>query len=369
MAASWGRGAVCCGGSPPVLPAGFFSLCPAGGRLKTAAMTHDSGLLPTFDDVLAAAERQKGYVRETPVLSHAAIDAAAGAKVFVKAECLQVTGSFKMRGATNRLAQLSPEHRKAGVVAFSSGNHAQGVARAARLMGMPAVIVMPADAPQVKVDGVRADGGDVVLYDRNAESREEISARIAAERGAVVVPSYDDRDIIAGQGTAGLEFARQMEAAGTPLDHLICCTGGGGLITGIALAFERLSPQTRIWTAEPAGHDDWARSLETGTIQTNAPGTRSICDAILTPAPGHLTFAIGKRLLAGGLRVTDAEVKEAVRAAAAHLKIVAEPGGAAALAAALSQLPDAAKGKRVGVLVTGGNVDPAEYVRILSGEA
>lgn len=165
---------------------------------------------------------------ETPVLSHGAIDAAAGARVFVKAECLQVTGSFKMRGATNRLAQLSPDERKAGVVAFSSGNHAQGVARAARLMSMPAVIVMPSDAPKVKVEGVRADGGEVVLYDRNTESREEISARIAAERGALVVPSYDDKHIIAGQGTAGLEFARQMEAMGEALDHLICCTGGAG---------------------------------------------------------------------------------------------------------------------------------------------
>lgn len=322
--------------------------------------------LPTFEDVVAAAQRQQGYVRETPVLSHGAIDAAAGARVFVKAECLQVTGSFKMRGATNRLAQLSPDERKAGVVAFSSGNHAQGVARAARLMGMPAVIVMPSDAPKVKVEGVRADGGEVVLYDRNTESREEISARIAAERGAIVVPSYDDRHIIAGQGTAGLEFVRQMEAMGETLDHLICCTGGGGLITGIALAFERLSPQTKIWTAEPEAHDDWARSLERGEIVANAPGTRSICDAILTPEPGRLTFAIGKRLLAGGLRVSDEEVRGAMRAAFRHLKIVAEPGGAAALAAALSRMPGEMKGTRVGVLVTGGNVDAAEFAPVIS---
>lgn len=322
--------------------------------------------LPTFDDVVAAAQRQLGYVRETPVLSHGAIDAAAGARVFVKAECLQVTGSFKMRGATNRLAQLSPDERKAGVVAFSSGNHAQGVARAARLMSMPAVIVMPSDAPKVKVEGVRADGGEVVLYDRNTESREEISARIAAERGALVVPSYDDKHIIAGQGTAGLEFARQMEAMGEALDHLICCTGGGGLITGTALAFERLSPQTKIWTAEPLAHDDWARSLERGEIVANAPGTRSICDAILTPEPGRLTFAIGKRLLAGGLRVSDDEVRGAMRAAFRHLKIVAEPGGAAALAAALSRMPGEMKGTRVGVLVTGGNVDAAEFAPVIA---
>ncbi|MFN3911168.1 threonine/serine dehydratase, partial [Hyphomonas sp.] len=282
------------------------------------------------------------------------------------AECLQVTGSFKMRGATNRLAQMSPAQRTAGVVAFSSGNHAQGVARAARLFGMPAVIVMPSDAPQVKIDGVKADGGDVVLYDRNRESREEISNRLAAERGAIVVPSYDDPDIIAGQGTAGLEFARQMEAEGETLDALICCTGGGGLITGVALAFERLSPATRIWTAEPEAHDDWARSLEAGRILANAPGTRSICDAILTPEPGKLTFAIGQRLLAGGLRISDADARHAMRLAARHLKIVAEPGGAAALAAAVRRLPEALKGKRIGVLVTGGNVDLADYWKVLS---
>ncbi|MFN4204715.1 MAG: threonine/serine dehydratase, partial [Tabrizicola sp.] len=168
------------------------------------------------DEVAAAAERQRGVVRETPVLSHEALDEAAGAEVLIKAECLQVTGSFKIRGAMNRLAQVPPEGKKAGVVAFSSGNHAQGVARAAKLLGMPALIVMPADAPQVKVDGVIADGGEVYLYDRNTEDREEICARLAAERGAVIVPSYDDFDIIAGQGTAGLEFARQAEAMGKP---------------------------------------------------------------------------------------------------------------------------------------------------------
>jgi threonine dehydratase len=325
-------------------------------------------ILPTFDDVLAAEERQRGLVRQTPVLTHAAIDAEAGARIFVKAECLQVTGSFKMRGAVNRLAQIAPEQKAAGVVAFSSGNHAQGVARAARLFGMPAVIVMPADAPQVKIDGVLADGGEIVLYDRNRESREEISSRIAAQRGAVVVPSYDDFSIIAGQGTAGLEFARQMEAMGAPLDALICCTGGGGLITGIALSFEALSPATQIWTAEPEGHDDWARSLESGVIVTNAPGTRSICDAILTPAPGLLTFAIGQRLLAGGLRISDDDAREAMRLAFRHLKIVSEPGGAAALAAAVRRLPQSLKGKRIGVMVTGGNVDTAEYARILAAE-
>lgn len=322
--------------------------------------------LPAFEDVLAAAERQRGVVRETPVLSHEALDEAAGAELLIKAECLQVTGSFKIRGAMNRLAQVPPEGKKAGVVAFSSGNHAQGVARAAKLLGMPAIIVMPADAPQVKVDGVIADGGEVYLYDRNTEDREEICARLAAERGAVIVPSYDDFDIIAGQGTAGLEFARQAEAMGKPLDHLISPAGGGGLINGVALAFGQLSPATKIWAAEPEAHDDWARSLEAGEILANAPGTRSICDAILTPKPGYMTFALGRKQLAGGLRVSDAEVREAMRMAFRYLRVVAEPGGSAALAAALRGVPEAMKGKRIGIILSGGNVDVAQYAAILS---
>lgn len=329
----------------------------------------DALKLPTYEDVLAAAERQRGVVRETPVLSHPALDELAGAELLIKAECLQVTGSFKIRGAMNRLAQVPPEGKKAGVVAFSSGNHAQGVARAARLLGMPALIVMPADAPQVKVDGVIADGGEVYLYDRNGESREEISARLAAERGAVVVPSYDDFDIIAGQGTAGLEFARQAEAMGKPLDHLISPAGGGGLINGVALAFGKLSPATQIWTAEPEAHDDWARSLEARKILANAPGTRSICDAILTPQPGDLTFALGRRQLAGGLRVSDEDVREAMRMAFRYLRIVGEPGGCAALAAALRGAPAGMKGKRIGIIVSGGNVDAAQYAGIIGGAA
>ncbi len=327
-------------------------------------MTADA--LPDFEDVFAAAERVRGVARETPILTHDELDEMAGASLFIKAECLQVTGSFKIRGAMNRLSQIPTDQRAAGVVAFSSGNHAQGVARAARLLGMPALIVMPSDAPRIKVAGVEADGGEVRLYDRETESREEIATQIAAERGAVVVPSFDDKDIIAGQGTAGLEFARQMEQAGTPLDHLICCAGGGGLITGVALAMEHLSPGTRIWTAEPVGHDDWARSLEAGEIRANAPGTRSICDAILTPAPGKITFALGKRLLSGGLVVSDEDVRDAMRGAFRYLKIVAEPGGAAALAAAIKGLTDEMRGKRIGVLVTGGNVDAEQFSAVLT---
>jgi threonine dehydratase len=322
--------------------------------------------LPTFADVTAADDRIRAHIRTTPVFAHDALDLSAGASVLVKAECLQITGSFKIRGATNRLLQMSPDQRAAGVVAFSSGNHAQGVAFAARRIGMPALIVMPSDAPQVKVEGVLADGGLVHLYDRNTESREEISATLAAKRGAVLVPSYDDFDIIAGQGTLGLAFAAQVIAMGGALDHLICCTGGGGLISGIALALEGVSPQTQIWTAEPAGHDDWARSLASGDICANAPGSRSFCDAILTPQPGELTFAIGRTRLAGGFVVSDDEVRAAMRFAFRHLKIVAEPGGAVALAAALRGLPDTLRGQRVGVVVTGGNVDAAQFARIIA---
>ena len=322
--------------------------------------------LPTFDDVLAAHERVQHVVRETPVLTHKALDDMSGAELFIKAECLQVTGSFKIRGAMNRLAQIPQARRAAGVVAFSSGNHAQGVARAARLLDMPALIVMPSDAPRIKVDGVEADGAEIHFYDRDTESREEIAAQIAKARGAIVVPSFDDADIIAGQGTAGLEFASQMAERDAPLDHLICCAGGGGLITGIALAFEQMSPSTRIWTAEPESHDDWARSLDAGKIVSNAPGTRSFCDAILTPAPGDLTFALGSRLLSGGLRASDADVRSAMQSAFRCLKIVAEPGGAAALAAALHHLPEDMKGKRVGVMVSGGNVDPQMFAEILT---
>lgn len=293
------------------------------------------------------------------------LDQIAGARLFIKAECLQETGSFKLRGATNRLLLIPKNRMQNGVVAFSSGNHAQGIARAARILNMPALIVMPNDAPEVKIDGVRSDGADVHLYDRNSESREEIAAQIAKQRGAVIVPSFDDPMIIAGQGTCGLEFAKQVSAERETLDHLICCTGGGGLISGIALALSKASPNTRIWTAEPDGHDDWKRSLEAGEIRSNAPGTRSECDAILTPQPGQYTWAISSKLLAGGYVVTDQHAFEAMRLAFRHLKIVLEPGGAVALASALFRLPEEARGKTVGVVLTGGNVDPRFYAQVL----
>ncbi len=322
--------------------------------------------LPTPDDVAAAARRIAGHAVETPVLRHPALDAAAGATVLVKAECLQVTGSFKIRGATNRLVQIAAGAAPGGVVAFSSGNHAQGVARAARRLGLAAEIVMPADVPAVKREGVRADGAVIRPYDRETDSREAIAEALAAARGAILVPSYDDPDIVAGQGTVGLEFARQAEALGGPLDALICCAGGGGLISGIALALEAVSPRTRIWTAEPDGHDDWARSLAAGLPLSNAPGTRSICDAILTPAPGRIPWAVAKDRLAGGLSVSDADVRAAMRFAFRHLKLVVEPGGAVALAAALRGVGPDLTGRRVGLVLSGGNVDPATYAAILA---
>lgn len=322
--------------------------------------------LPTRSDVTAAAKRIKGHVDTTPVLRSAALDDIAGAKLLIKAECLQQTGSFKLRGATNRLLQISKQQRSLGVVAFSSGNHAQGVARAAKRLGMSALIVMPTDAPAVKTDAVKADGADVFLYDRNTESREEIAVGLAKKRGSFLVPSYDDAQIIAGQGTVGLEFAAQARERGAQLDHLICCAGGGGLVGGIGLALSGVSPDTAVWTAEPEGHDDWKRSLETGRIQANDPGTRSVCDAILTPHPSEMTWAVGSQYLTGGCVVSDAHAFEAMRLAFRQLRVVVEPGGAVALAAALFRLPEAAKGKTVGVVLTGGNVDPRLFAKVLN---
>ena len=325
--------------------------------------------LPTARDVVSAKKRIREHVETTPVLTSSVIDNIAGAKLLIKAECLQQTGSFKLRGASNRLLRIPEKKRAKGVVAFSSGNHAQGVARAARRLGMPALIVMPADAPTVKTEGVEADGAEVRLYDRNTENREEIAEQIAQERGAVLVPSFDDSMIIAGQGTVGLEFAEQVKARGEHLDHLICCTGGGGLISGISLALSKVSPETKIWTAEPEGHEDWKRSLESGQIVSNEPGTRSKCDAILTPQPGNLTWAIGSQLLTGGCAISDQHVFEAMRIAFRQLRLVTEPGGAAALAAALFRLPEEAKGKTVGVVLTGGNVDPRFFAEVLDRSA
>jgi threonine dehydratase len=316
--------------------------------------------LPAAADVRAAAQRLQGAVRRTPLLGGTSLDAACGARVLLKLEPLQHTGSFKARGAYNRLVQLSPSERAAGVVAFSSGNHAQGVAWSARRLGIHAAIVMPADAPQAKLDNTRALGAEVVTYDRERESREEIAARMAAERGATLVPSFDDPHIIAGQGTVGLEIMEQAAEAGLVPDDVIVCCSGGGLVSGCALAVKDLSPSSRVYTAEPEAFDDARRSLASGRRERNAPGGRSICDALLAPSPGELTFELMRRLVEGGLTVSDDEVRRAMAWAWRELKVVVEPGGAVALAALMAGRLES-RGRTVAVVVSGGNVDAGLY--------
>ncbi len=324
-----------------------------------------AGPAPTFADVEDAARRIAGLAVETPLLRSDALDAAAGARVWVKAECLQRTGSFKFRGAANRITRLAPEELRGGVVAYSSGNHAQAVAAVARIVGCPAAIVMPADTPALKVEATRAQGAEVVAYDRYTESREEIAAVLAARRGAVLVPPFEDRFIIAGQGTAAREAALTLAARGEAADLAYVCCSGGGLTAGTVIALEALSPATRVWSAEPAGFDDTARSLAAGDRMANPPEARSICDALQTPTPGELTWSVNGPRLAGGAVVTDAEALAAMAFAFRHLKIVLEPGGAVALAAALQRRPEA-QGRTVLVTASGGNVDPHVFARALA---
>jgi threonine dehydratase len=320
---------------------------------------------PDFAAIEDAARLIAGHATLTPLLESPLLNARLGGRLLVKAEPLQRTGSFKFRGAFNRIGRLSAAERRTGVVAFSSGNHAQGVAAAAQLVGAPAVIVMPADAPGIKVANTRAYGAEVVSYDRFGEDREAIGRRIRDERGAVLVPPYDDPHIIAGQGTVGLEIAAQARAAGIAIDAVAACASGGGLVAGIALALEATSPGTAVHVCEPAGFDDHARSLEADARIANAPGAHSICDALLAATPGEITFSINRRLLRGGIAVTDDEVLRAMGVAFRDLKLVVEPGGAVALAAALSgKLPVA--GRTVVVVCSGGNVDPATFGRALA---
>ncbi len=320
---------------------------------------------PSIDDIRAASRRLDGRAVLTPLLESPLLNARLGGRLLVKAETLQRTGSFKFRGAYNTLAQLDAAQRRGGVVAYSSGNHAQGVAAAAQLLGMPAVIVMPADAPAIKVANTSGYGAEVVLYDRYRESREEIGRRIAAERDAVLVAPFDDPRVIAGQGTAGLEIAAQARALGARLDAVIIPCSGGGLAAGSALALAAECPGVAVYAAEPEGFDDTRRSLAAGERVANDPGARSICDALLVAMPGELTFPINRRLLAGGFAVSDDEVFAAMATAFGELKLVVEPGGAAALAAALSGKIDV-KRRNVAVIASGGNVDPATFARALA---
>jgi threonine dehydratase len=318
-------------------------------------------------DVISAAELIRGVAIRTPLLEFQPLNEAAGGRVLVKFEGAQHTGSFKFRGAYNRLARIPKEARASGVVAWSSGNHAQGVAAAAKLLGIPATIVMPADAPWIKLENTRALGAEVVLYNRLTESREKIARELANTRGAVLVPSFDDPFIIAGQGTTGLEIIDQAGQAQAKVTQILVCCGGGGLIAGIATAIKAVASDINLYAVEPAGFDDTTRSLLAGKRETVAANATSICDALLTPSPGELTFPINQRLLSGGLVVTDDQVRTAMRFAFSKMKLVAEPGGAVALAALLAGIaPPAPKGGDIVVVVSGANVDPTLYAEIIA---
>ena len=321
--------------------------------------------LPTIADVRDAATRLKGKAVRTPLLEAPLLNERVGGRILLKAECLQRTGSFKFRGAYNRIAQIPVRDRARGVVAFSSGNHAQGVACAARMLGLPATIVMPSDAPRMKIENTKTYGAKVVLYERFTEDRDAISKRIAEETGATIIRPFDDPGIIAGQGTIGLELAEQLAEADASPDAVTVCCGGGGLVSGTALALEETLPGVPVYAVEPADFDDTARSLKSGERLGNAPDARSICDALLSPTPGVLTFAINSRLLAGGIGVTDDEALEAMAAAFRYLKIMLEPGGAVSLAAVLTgKVP--ADGRTVAVVASGGNCDPDMFARALA---
>jgi threonine dehydratase len=316
---------------------------------------------PGYADIEAAARRLEGHAIRTPLLQSAALDTRTGARILIKPETLQRTGSFKFRGAYNKLRRLIDEGRRPkSVVAFSSGNHAQGVAAAAALLDLEAAIVMPSDAPAIKIANTRGYGAEIITYDRYRESREEIAARIAGERQAVIVPPFDDAEIIAGQGTAGCEIVAQARALGAMPDALITPCGGGGLMAGLAIAVSHDAPGCRIYGAEPASFDDTGRSLRAGERLANAADARSICDALLAPMPGEMTFAINRRLVDSAVAVSDDEVRAAMAYAFDTLKLVVEPGGAVALAAVLNgRIP--LRGRTIAVMLSGGNVDPRHY--------
>ncbi len=320
----------------------------------------------TARDIADAAQRLNGHVVRTPLLTSAVLNARTGATVIIKPETLQITGSFKIRGAFYRLSRLNAAERAAGVIAWSGGNHAQGVATAAAWLGIATIIVMPSDAPSTKIENTRRLGAEIRLYDRATESREAIARAMIAERGGTLVPSYDDPDIIAGQGTVGFELASQAIAlAGCVPDKILIPCGGGGLVAGCAIALRDARADAEIYSVEPEACNDMARSLDAGHRVANAAGATSICDALLAPRPGEMTFPYALHMLAGGLGVSDAMTMDAMAFAWRELKLVVEPGGAVALAALLNGLLDV-RGKLVAVVLTGGNVDEALFVRALS---
>ena len=318
--------------------------------------------LPNYADIAAAVERTSGVIVKTPLLESPLLNQRIGGRVLIKAEPLQKTGSFKFRGASNAIMALpnGVDH----VVAYSSGNHAAAVAAAASLKGIKSTIIMPKDAPKMKIANTKAFGGDVVLYDRYQESREAIGQKLADEYGAALIPPYEYAPVIAGQGTIGVEIAQDLKANGITPDQLVCCTGGGGLLAGIALAMHEHYPTLDLMAAEPDGFDDFRRSLEAGERVSNDPSARSICDAIITPTPGEMTFAINREHISQGLQVTDDEVLDAMALAWQYLKLVIEPGGAVALTSVLTGKCDG-KGKTTIVIASGGNVDPAIFQQAL----
>ena len=323
---------------------------------------------PGIADIEDAARRLHGLAVRTPLLDCPALSALTGGRVLVKAEMLQRTGSFKFRGASNMIGRLDDAARAGGVVAYSSGNHAQAVTAVAQMHGIAASIVMPSDAPRLKIEATRGYGAEVVLYDRYRESREDIAARLVRERGATLVPPFEHPHIIAGQGTVGLEIAEEMGARGLVPDAVLVPCSGGGLIAGTATAIRDRFPDAAVHAIEPEGFDDTARSLAAGRRETNAPDARSICDALLVASPGPLTFSINRRLLAGGITVSDAAVLRAMAFAFRHLKLVTEPGGAVALAALLDA-PQRWRDRTVVAVGSGGNVDAATFRDALAADA
>lgn len=353
--------------APTAEQARAASLAPISDDLLETGPQRPTDVAPSFGEIEAAAARIAQYVQPTPLLKAPVLDRATGGDVYVKCENLQRTGSFKFRGAVNLLSLNLEKARAKGVVAYSSGNHAQGIAEAARSMGIAATIIMPEDAPRTKVTGVVARGAKIVHYNRETQDREAIGAQLAAETGAVLAPPYNHRDTIAGQGTVGFEILNEMRARGLgDPDIVIVCAGGGGLMAGTGLALRGMNCQAEVYAAEPAGFDDHRRSIQAGKRVANVAKSGSICDAIITPTPGSLSFSINRKIISGGLCVTDAEVTAAMAFAFRRMKLVIEPGGAVALAVALAGRLDL-RGKRVIVTASGGNVDPEALAAAIGG--
>lgn len=326
---------------------------------------HNYDRIPSLASVQDAAQQISAVVVKTPLLESPALNAKLGGRLLIKAECLQRTGSFKFRGAYNTISRLSEEERQKGVFAYSSGNHAQGIAHAAQILGVAATILMPADSPKMKIENTRGYGAEVITYDRYSDSREEIGTRICDESGKILIKPYDNYYVISGQGTVGLEIVRQLAQRDISADYVLAPCGGGGLMSGLSMAIKDASPRTDLYSVEPEGFEDTMRSLALGRRVSNMPGAESFCDAIVTPTPGEITFPLLKANLKAGLAVSDAEVAHGIRTAFSAFKLVVEPGGAVAIAAILAGKLDMTDKVAVAV-ASGGNIDAPLYADILS---